>query len=231
MSPLSRSLPPPPHRLSLAAVASVGPLPGWALGWLVWVQPFWVVGCVGGVSLRSSVDEESFRRFAGGAVGPLGRLAFLLCGDRHLAEDLVQSCLINLYLVWHRIRQPEGVDGYVRQVLLRCWLNESRRAWRRRERRDGIIPDLVDPRGDPVEGAVTRETREVLARALACVPPRQRAAVVLRYWSQLSVAETAKVLRCSEGTVKSQSARGLTALREALAGHGINLASVKELTA
>jgi RNA polymerase sigma-70 factor (sigma-E family) len=181
--------------------------------------------------LRSSVDEESFRRFAGGAVGPLGRLAFLLCGDRHLAEDLVQSCLINLYLVWHRIRQPEGVDGYVRQVLLRCWLNESRRAWRRRERRDGIIPDLVDPRGDPVEGAVTRETREVLARALACVPPRQRAAVVLRYWSQLSVAETAKVLRCSEGTVKSQSARGLTALREALAGHGINLASVKELTA
>jgi DNA-directed RNA polymerase specialized sigma24 family protein len=95
-------------------------------------------------------------------------------------------------------------------------LNEARRAWRRRETRDGIVPDLVDPRGDPVEGAATREMREVLARALACVPPKQRAA---------------EVLRCSEGTVKSQSARGLTALREALAGHGINLASVKELTA
>lgn len=177
---------------------------------------------------RRSEDEEGFRRFAAGAVAPLGRLAYLLCGDRHFAEDLVQACLIKMYQAWPRIERPEAVDTYVRRVLLRCWLNERRRPWRRSELRDGVVPDLPDDRSDPALGVVSDQVRDLLRRALAEVPPRQRAAVVLRYWSQLSVSETAAVLRCSEGTVKSQTARGLTALRAAMTRSGAAAALATE---
>ena len=150
----------------------------------------------------------------------MGRLAYLLCGDHHLADDLVQNCLIRMYRAWPRIERPNGVDAYVRQVLLRCWLTERRRAWRRSESRDRV-PDRPDEQADPALGIGSADVREALRRALAEVPPRQRAAVVLRYWSQLSVAETAAAMRCTEGTVKSQTARGLTALRAALARQGV----------
>jgi RNA polymerase sigma-70 factor (sigma-E family) len=168
------------------------------------------------VSLRRTRDdEEGFRRYAAGALVPLARLAYLICGDRHLAEDLVQSCLIKLYRAWPRIERLEAVDSYARQVLLRCWLNERRRPWRRSESRSGVVPDQADDESDPALG-MGSDVKEFLRRALAEIPPRQRAAVVLRYWSQLSVTETAAILRCSEGTVKSQTARGLAALRAAV---------------
>ncbi|WP_223199546.1 SigE family RNA polymerase sigma factor [Solihabitans fulvus] len=174
------------------------------------------------MSPRNSSDDDEFRRFATAAIAPLGRLAHALCGDRHLAEDLVQTCLIKVHLAWPRIRHPESVDAYVRKVLLRCWLNEQRRPWRRSENRNGELPDAADESADPGRRMGSHDTRELLRLALAEVPPRQRAAVVLRYWSQLSVTETAAAMRCSEGTVKSQAARGVEALRAALQRRGVD---------
>lgn len=162
------------------------------------------------------MSDEEFRQFARSVIPPLGRLAYSLCGDRDLAEDLVQTCLIKVYRAWPRIRRPEYADAYVRKILLRCWLNEQRRPWRRAESRSGEVPDVGDERADPATIAELDGSRELLRRALDEVPPRQRAAVILRYRMQLSVAESAEILRCSEGTVKSQAARGLETLRAAL---------------
>lgn len=155
-------------------------------------------------------DEAGFREFARERALPLRRTAFLLCGDWHLAEDLVQVALIKLYRVWPKVARTGPVDNYARQVLLRCWLDERRRPWRRNERRDGVVPE--EPRPDAADAGISGD----LLRALAGVPPKQRAAVVLRYCADLPVAEVAKALRCSEGTVRSQAARGLEALRAAL---------------
>jgi RNA polymerase sigma-70 factor (sigma-E family) len=182
------------------------------------------------VKPRSTNDEDAFRRFAAGSVAPLGRLAYLLCGDRHFAEDLVQTCLIRMYMAWPRIHHPEKVDAYARRVLLRCWLNETRKPWRRRELRNGDVPDRADPAADPSRTIGSKPVNDVLAQALERVPPRQRAAIILRYWSQLSVTETAKIMRCSEGNVKSQSARGLDALRAALTAQGADIEILKEMT-
>jgi RNA polymerase sigma-70 factor (sigma-E family) len=173
-------------------------------------------------------EEETFQQFVVEVRRPLARLAYLLCGDHDLADDLVQNCLIRMYGAWCRIEQPDGVDAYVRRVLLRCWLSERRVTWRRLESRHSPVPDHVDERADPTQGVESAHFREVLRRALAEIPDRQRAAVILRYWSQLSVAETADALRCSEGTVKSQAARGLAALRTALARQGIDDGLINE---
>jgi RNA polymerase sigma-70 factor (sigma-E family) len=159
-------------------------------------------------------DDERFHAFVARSTASLTRLAYLLCGDQHLANDLVQTCLIRLYQAWPKVDAP---DPYARKVLLRCWLNERRRPWRRVESRNGVVPDHAAPATDPARAAYLTD---VLRVALKRLPPRQRAAVVLRYWSQHSVTETAAILRCSEGNVKSQSARGLTALRAALATAG-----------
>ena len=140
----------------------------------------------------------------------LRRTAYLLCGDWHLAEDLVQNALVKLYRVWPKITRRGPVDNYARRVLLRCWLDEQRRPWRRRERRDGVVPEQASPAS--AESAIS----DPLLRALAEVPAKQRAAVVLRYCADLPVAEVAVVLRCSEGTVRSQALRGLETLRGVL---------------
>jgi RNA polymerase sigma-70 factor (sigma-E family) len=158
-------------------------------------------------------DDAGFREFARRRALPLRRTAYLLCGDWFLAEDLVQTALIKLYRVWPKVARNGPVDNYSRQVLLRCWLDEQRRPWRRRENRDGVVPERPDPLADP---SALAGISEPLRLALAEVPPKQRAAVVLRYCADLSVADTAAALRCSEGTVKSQAARGLEALRAAM---------------
>lgn len=165
------------------------------------------------MSSRDRSENERFHGFADRSTRPLTRLAYLLCGDQHLANDLVQNCLIRLYQAWPKVADKDTADAYARKVLLRCWLNERRRPWRRAEARDGEVPDRPAPETD-----ITRDVhlKEVFRDALAQLPPRQRAAVVLRYWAQHSVTETAAILRCSEGNVKSQSARGLAALRTAL---------------
>lgn len=159
-----------------------------------------------------SGDDAGFREFARERSLALRRTAYLLCGDWHLAEDLVQIALIKLYRVWPKVARKGPVDNYARQVLLRCWLDEQRRPWRRRERRDGVVPEVPDSGEVPGVAGIS----DPLLRALSEVPPKQRAAVVLRYCADLPAAEVAVVLRCSEGTVRSQASRGLDVLRAAL---------------
>ena len=160
-------------------------------------------------------DEDRFREFARSNAMTMRRSAFLLCGDWHLAEDLVQTALIKMHRAWPRVARTDRPVSYARKTLLRCWLDERRRPWRRAERRDGLVPDGADGAGDPVWAQQQQDLRGELFDGLSAIPPRQRAVLVLRYFESLSVAETAEALGCSEGTVKSQTARGLAAMKAA----------------
>ncbi|TDO49009.1 RNA polymerase sigma-70 factor (sigma-E family) [Kribbella sp. VKM Ac-2571] len=133
--------------------------------------------------------------------------AYLLCGDWHRAEDLVQQTFTKLYLVWRRIQRHEAMDSYTRQTLIRTFLSERRRGWFRHESVASETTDRAAPSAD------FADERLVLLEALVKVPPRQRAVLVLRYWEDQSVEQTAELLDCSAGTVKSQAARGLATLR------------------
>ncbi|TCO56029.1 SigE family RNA polymerase sigma factor [Actinocrispum wychmicini] len=139
----------------------------------------------------------------------LRRTAYLLCGDWHRAEDLVQVTFAKLYLAWRRITRHEALDGYARQTLVRTFLSERRLGWFRKEKTGEQLTDT------PVSD-IGPEDRMVLLDALTRVPPGQRAVLVLRYWEDLSVEQTAALLKCSTGTVKSQAARGLQTLRDLL---------------
>ena len=161
-------------------------------------------------------DEIRFREFARSQAVALRRSAYLLCGEWHLAEDLVQTTLIKMHRAWPRVVRTDRPVSYARKTLLRCWLDERRRPWRRAERRDGVVPEGADSGADPAIAVAHRDLRAELFRVLSAIPPRQRAVLVLRFFESLSVAETAEALGCSEGTVKSQTARGLAAMRAAL---------------
>jgi RNA polymerase sigma-70 factor (sigma-E family) len=154
--------------------------------------------------------EREFVEYATARGRALRATAYLLCGDWHHAEDLAQTSLTKLYVAWRRIRRDETVDGYARQVVVRAYLDEGRRPWRR----ERVAADLPE---HAVRPDAADERLDLLA-ALARLPRRQRAAVVLRYWEDLGVAECAALLGVSEGTVKSASSRGLAALREVLQG-------------
>ena len=147
--------------------------------------------------------EEAFRELYVARAAALRRTAFLLCGDWHAAEDLVSVSFAKLYAAWRRVDNPEP---YLRQVLVRTWVDETRRP-HRRERPFADLPD------GPARADTRTEDRELLKAALMRVPVRQRACLVLRYFDDLSVADTARALGCSENTVKSQTSRGLDALR------------------
>lgn len=160
----------------------------------------------------TAASEAEFAEVYLGRARALRRTAYLLCGDWHRAEDLAQAAFVKLYVSWSRIRDPGAVDAYLRQTLVRTYLDESRRLWHR-ERPTDVLPD-----GTGFEGQ-SLETRLVLLNALADVPPRQRACLVLRYFDDCSVESTAQVLGCSTGTVKSNTSRGLDALRARLSEH------------
>jgi RNA polymerase sigma-70 factor (sigma-E family) len=157
----------------------------------------------------SRQDEEAFRAFAQARRPALRRTAFLMCGDWHQADDLVQTTLVKLYVAWRRVHRGDRPDAYTRRILTRCYLDERRRPWRR----EAPAAELAD-RPSP---AVSPDDRLDLRAALDLLPARQRATVVLRFWADASVAETADALDCSEGTVKSQTARALATLRDHLA--------------
>ena len=156
----------------------------------------------------SAAHERTFRVFAVSRRPLLRRTAFLLCGDWHQADDLVQTALVKLYVAWPRIRATESPDGYAHRTLVRCYLDERRRPWRRESPSDLLDHDAV----------TTRATDELLdlRAALARLPKRQRATLLLRFWVDASVAETAAALGVTEGTVKSQAARALDTLRARL---------------
>lgn len=157
----------------------------------------------------SEADEAAFRAFAWSRRPSLRRTAYLMCGDWHQADDLVQTALVKLYVAWRRVRGGDQPDAYVRRILTRCYLDERRRPWRRES-----PVDTIDDK--PSEVRATEDLID-LQSALARLPARQRATLVLRYWADASVAQTADALECSEGTVKSQTARAIAALRQQLA--------------
>ena len=153
--------------------------------------------------------DAAFAEYFAARSGAMRGTAFLLCGDWHRAEDLVQTAFTKLYTHWNRVARHESLDPYVRKVLIRTFIDDGRRGWWRRER----------PQEIPVEheaAPAPADDRLMLLQALAKVPARQRAVLVLRYFDDLSVAEAASVMGCSQGTVKSQTARGLDALRESV---------------
>jgi RNA polymerase sigma-70 factor (sigma-E family) len=144
------------------------------------------------------------------------RTAYLLSGDRHTAEDLVQTALAKLYLSWDRVQQRELLDGYVRRIIVNEHNSLWRRAWKRREHSTDVLPDhqTVDDRHDDGQGAALWEFVQSL-------PRRQRAVIVLRYYEDLSEAETAELLGISVGTVKSQASRALAAMRSRVHDHPV----------
>jgi RNA polymerase sigma-70 factor (sigma-E family) len=133
--------------------------------------------------------------------------AFLLCGDWHRAEDLVQAAFTKLYLAWNRVSRHEALDGYVRRIIVRGYLDERRRGWWHREQAAGTLPEAASADDG-------NDDRLVLLRALARLPRRQRAVLVLRYWEDMPITEVALALDCPTGTVKSLASRGLQALRD-----------------
>src|SRR5918997_1818098 len=131
-------------------------------------------------------DEDRFREFARSQAVVLRRSAYLLCGDWHLAEDLTQTALIKVHRAWPRVVRTDRPVSYARKTLLRCWLDERRRPWRRAERRGEPVPDGVDRHADPAGAAERDDLRGELFRALSAIPPRQRAVLVLRFFESLS---------------------------------------------
>ncbi|MEV8609435.1 SigE family RNA polymerase sigma factor [Amycolatopsis sp. NPDC051373] len=169
------------------------------------------------VSGPSSPWDGEFAQYFGERAHSLRATAYLLCGDWHRAEDLTQAALLKLYLAWPRLSRHDSLDAYARKIVLRTFLAENRRSRWKRERLTDAPPDV------PTTDAETEHDMQV-RQALAVLAPRQRAVLVLRYFEDLSVDETAAALGCSTGTVKSQAARGLATLRNRLGPHFVAVA-------
>jgi RNA polymerase sigma-70 factor (sigma-E family) len=137
------------------------------------------------------------------------RTAYLLAGDRHLAEDLTQTALEKAAASWARVRRADDVDAYVRRMLINTHLSRFRRR-RVAEVLSAETPEPALTSPDPAHRVAQRD--QVLA-ALAGLPRRQRAVVVLRYWEDMTESQTAELLGCSIGTVRSQAHRALAKLR------------------
>jgi RNA polymerase sigma-70 factor (sigma-E family) len=155
----------------------------------------------------TGAPDGVFAAYFAERVATLRRSAYLLTGNWHDAEDVVQAAFVRLFSVWHRVNR-ESADAYMRRVLINVFLN-TKRGQRNREYPVADVPDGPVP-------ATDTEDRLAVGLALAGLTPSQRAVVVLRYWEGLSVAETADMLGVSEGTVKSQMHRAVAAMRPEL---------------
>jgi RNA polymerase sigma-70 factor (sigma-E family) len=157
-------------------------------------------------------EEQEFAEYFAAKRDSVRRTAYLLCGDWHRADDLAQTAFVALHRQWNRIRDRGATDAYLRKTLIRASIDESRRPWRREQQ----VERLPEP--EPAGGLLDEQVaiRADLLTGLRDVPPKQRAVLVLRYFEGLDVAGVAKALGCSEGNVKSQTARGLARLRTAL---------------
>ncbi|WP_371671633.1 SigE family RNA polymerase sigma factor [Streptomyces sp. NBC_00289] len=153
-------------------------------------------------------QEDRFQEFVRARWSHLVRTAYLLTGDAHHAEDLTQTALAKAYRSWRRVSRSDNPEAYVRRMLVNC--NSDRFRKRRVAESLTAAPPEVAGRDEAVSWA---DERSALLTALAGLPPRQRAVVVMRYWEDLSEAEVADVLGCSPGTVKSQASKGLAKLR------------------
>ena len=153
--------------------------------------------------------DAEFADFVAAREAALRRLAILLCQDWHRADDLVQAAITKLYVHWPKAKAADNMDAYVRAIVVREFLDERRSSWMRRVTLTSQLPDRAMTGTDP-------ETALDMQAALAGLPPRQRATLVLRFYCDLPVEQAAQVLGCTPGTVKSQTAKALASLRIAL---------------
>lgn len=158
--------------------------------------------------MRAS-DEVSFSEFMHARWGALFRTAYLLAGSRAEAEDLLQDALAKTCVRWRRIRDKNAADAYVRRIMVR----DAGRSWRRKrqERPSGELPESGHD-----GGIASREAQLDLWTHVQGLPPRMRAVLVLRYYEDLSEADTAHELGCSLGSVKSQAHHAIKRLRAAM---------------
>src|SRR5262245_49902396 len=161
----------------------------------------------------NATEEAEYRDFVVARMSTLRRTAYLLSRDWDTADDLVAVALDKLYRHWHRRAGIGDVDAYVRSILTRAWIDETRRPWRR-EHLNGAaeLDQVID--GNPSPGAEDVAGRLTLDGYLAGLDRRHRAVLVLRFYCDMSIRETADILGLSIGTVKSQTARALAALRD-----------------
>lgn len=160
--------------------------------------------------------ERRFREFVAGQLQPLLRTAYLLSGNWHAAEDLVQTTFVQLYRAWPRATTWDDPRAYARQSLTNAFLSATRRRWWS-ELPVAEPPEPAAGRGTARDEAADVAERDRQLRLLRGLPPRQRAVLVLRFWEDYSVAETARLLGVAGGTVKRQTADALATLRRTLA--------------
>jgi len=159
-------------------------------------------------------QEDAYTEFARANLGWLSRTAAALAGSRHAGEDLAQEALVKAYVHWRRVRAADDPRAYLRRILVRCVIDDSRRPVRRE-----VPTEVVTGPGVP-DSSSTQAEADLVARALATLAPRQRQCAVLRFVEDLDVRQTAELLGVSEGTVKSSTHQALAALRKVLGENG-----------
>jgi RNA polymerase sigma-70 factor (sigma-E family) len=158
----------------------------------------------------SAESDEEFREFMRGRWPAMVRLAYGLTGDLGHAEDVAQAAFARAYASWSRVARTGNPDAYVRRIVI----NENNTRFRKRRVTERLVDAVPEQAGYPSPGpADALGDSEALLKALRRLGPRQRAVIVLRFWMDMSEAETAAALGCSVGTVKSQASRALAALR------------------
>jgi RNA polymerase sigma-70 factor (sigma-E family) len=160
------------------------------------------------------VSDEEFSQFVHGAWARLYRTAYLLVGDSGLAEDLVQTALAKTYAAWPKVRDVQAAPGFARTTMVNTASSWFRKHGWRNEVPTELLPDHSRD--------ADLSDRPAVLDALRRLPPRQRAVVVLRFYEDLSVAETAHALGCTDGTVKSQTSKALDTLRGLLGDHALS---------
>src|SRR4051794_22924929 len=159
-------------------------------------------------------SEAEYVDYVTARLPALHRAAFLLCGgDADRADDIAQSTITRLYQRWRLASRADNLDAYVHRMLVHTFVDEKRRAWSKVR----LLPWSADAVAEAVEPHAAVDDRGALVAALRTLPPRQRAVLVLRFLLDRPVEEVAEILGCSEGTVKSQTSRGLSILRDQLA--------------
>ncbi|MEH1129549.1 SigE family RNA polymerase sigma factor [Micromonospora sp. CPCC 206061] len=156
-------------------------------------------------------DTQDYVEFVSARLARWHRAAYLLCGDEHRADDLVQTTVTKLYVHWKRARAADNLDGYVHRMLVRAFIDERRLAWSK----VWLMSATPERHGAGDTGV---EDRDLVVRALDALPKGQRTVLVMRFLCDMPVEEVAAAMRCSTGNVKAQTSRGLATLRERLGG-------------
>lgn len=157
----------------------------------------------------SASREAEFTVYVQARTPWLRRVAYLLCQDPQAADDLVQIAITRLFRHWEKASAANSIDAYVRTILVRCYLSEQRTTWARRV---SLFAADHDVPVKPIDLDAAIDVRAALKK----LPPRQRATLVLRFYCDLSVEQAAQELNCTTGTIKSQTSKGLGALRRVL---------------